>query len=178
MVLKDEHSFATQNKKARLSVEKGQMTVVKSGSGIKKDLTLLPAGVFRDAYLMVYSEDGETRRATSRRQKRSPGGGGGGGGKYHQKNLRRKSGGGGGRRGHKGRRGRTSCKRHQLYVDFSEVGWNDWIVAPPHYDAHFCHGECPFPLADHLNATNHAIVQTLVNSVNPSAVPRWVAFQF
>ena len=53
-----------------------------------------------------------------------------------------------------------------------QVGWNDWIVAPPHYDAHYCHGECPFPLADNLNATNHAIVQTLVNSVNPSAVPR------
>ena len=58
------------------------------------------------------------------------------------------------------------------YVDFAEVGWNDWIVAPPGYNAQFCHGDCPFPLADHLNATNHAIVQTMVNSVDPSAVPR------
>ena len=48
-----------------------------------------------------------------------------------------------------------------LYVDFSDVGWNDWIVAPPGYHAFYCHGECPFPLADHLNSTNHAIVQTL-----------------
>ena len=54
-----------------------------------------------------------------------------------------------------------------LTFKWLQVGWNDWIVAPPHYDAHFCHGECPFPLADHLNATNHAIVQTLVNGVNP-----------
>ena len=52
------------------------------------------------------------------------------------------------------------------------MGWNDWIVAPPGYNAQFCHGDCPFPLADHLNATNHAIVQTMVNSVDPSAVPR------
>ena len=59
-----------------------------------------------------------------------------------------------------------------LYVDFSHVGWNDWIVAPPGYDAHFCQGECNFPLADHMNATNHAIVQSMVNSMNPSAVPR------
>ena len=58
------------------------------------------------------------------------------------------------------------------YVDFAEVGWNDWIVAPPGYNAQVCHGDCPFPLADHLNATNHAIVQTMVNSVDPSAVPR------
>ncbi|XP_039594145.1 bone morphogenetic protein 2 isoform X1 [Polypterus senegalus] len=64
------------------------------------------------------------------------------------------------------KRTKFSCRRHQLYVDFSDVGWNDWIVAPPGYNAFYCQGECPFPLADHLNSTNHAIVQTLVNSVN------------
>ncbi|KAJ8341757.1 hypothetical protein SKAU_G00340480 [Synaphobranchus kaupii] len=66
---------------------------------------------------------------------------------------------------------RANCRRHSLYVDFSDVGWNDWIVAPPGYHAFYCHGECPFPLADHLNSTNHAIVQTLVNSVNTN-IPR------
>jgi len=71
------------------------------------------------------------------------------------------------------RKGRKdNCKRVPMYVDFSDVGWNDWIVAPPGYQAYHCHGECPFPLADHLNTTNHAIVQTLVNSVNPTAVPK------
>ncbi|XP_078262063.1 LOW QUALITY PROTEIN: bone morphogenetic protein 2-like [Rhinoraja longicauda] len=66
---------------------------------------------------------------------------------------------------------RSSCRRHPLYVDFNDVGWNDWIVAPPGYHAFYCQGECPFPLADHLNSTNHAIVQTLVNSVNAN-IPR------
>ncbi|XP_057679336.1 bone morphogenetic protein 2b [Corythoichthys intestinalis] len=66
---------------------------------------------------------------------------------------------------------KSSCKRHALYVDFSDVGWNEWIVAPPGYHAFYCQGECPFPLADHLNSTNHAIVQTLVNSVN-SNIPK------
>ncbi|CAB1340025.1 unnamed protein product [Coregonus sp. 'balchen'] len=66
---------------------------------------------------------------------------------------------------------KVNCRRHALYVDFSDVGWNEWIVAPPGYHAFYCHGECPFPLADHLNSTNHAIVQTLVNSVN-SNIPR------
>ncbi|XP_028828331.1 bone morphogenetic protein 4 [Denticeps clupeoides] len=65
----------------------------------------------------------------------------------------------------RGKRNRN-CRRHALYVDFNDVNWNDWIVAPPGYQAYYCHGECPFPLADHLNSTNHAIVQTLVNSVN------------
>ena len=57
-----------------------------------------------------------------------------------------------------------------MYVDFDAVGWRDWIVAPRGYDAFYCSGECRFPLPDHANATNHAIVQTLVNSINPSAV--------
>lgn len=67
---------------------------------------------------------------------------------------------------------RTTCRRHKLWVDFADVGWKDWIVAPLGYDAYYCHGDCPFPLADHMNTTNHAIIQTLVNSVNPEAVPR------
>lgn len=66
----------------------------------------------------------------------------------------------------------VQCRRHHLYVDFTDVGWNDWIVAPPGYEAFYCQGECNFPLGDHLNTTNHAVVQTLVNSVNPNAVPR------
>lgn len=67
---------------------------------------------------------------------------------------------------------REYCRRHPLYVDFADVGWNDWIVAPPGYQAYYCKGECPYPLSDNLNATNHAIVQTLINSINPSSVPK------
>ncbi|CAH1408317.1 unnamed protein product [Nezara viridula] len=73
---------------------------------------------------------------------------------------------------HRRKDGREICRRHPLYVNFKAVGWDDWIVAPPGYDAYYCHGDCPFPLADHLNSTNHAIVQTLVHSVNPNAVPK------
>ncbi|XP_037072989.1 bone morphogenetic protein 2-A-like [Pollicipes pollicipes] len=65
----------------------------------------------------------------------------------------------------------NECERRRLYVDFADVGWDNWIVAPPGYDAYFCHGECSqFPLPAHLNATNHAIVQTLVH-LKGSAVP-------
>jgi len=101
--------------------------------------------------LLIYSDDG---RGTPVRTKRSA---------KPRRKHRRKNG---------SHRQNRNCRRHKLYVDFQDVGWNDWIVAPPGYHAYFCHGECPFPMADHLNSTNHAIVQTLVNSVNPSAVPR------
>ncbi|XP_066560190.1 bone morphogenetic protein 16 [Amia ocellicauda] len=66
---------------------------------------------------------------------------------------------------------KARCKRHPLYVDFKDVGWNKWIVAPSGYHAFFCLGECRFPLTDHMNSSSHAMVQTLVNSVN-GKVPR------
>ena len=65
-----------------------------------------------------------------------------------------------------------NCQRRPLYVNFSDVHWNDWIVAPEGYQAFYCKGNCPFPLPEHLNNTNHAIVQTLVHSVQGDAVPR------
>lgn len=63
------------------------------------------------------------------------------------------------------------CRRHRLFVDFKEVGWNDWIVAPSGYHAFYCSGECQFPLADHMNTSSHAVVQTMLNSIN-SRVPK------
>lgn len=71
------------------------------------------------------------------------------------------------------RKQRSPCKRHSMYVDFNDVGWSDWIVAPGGYDAFYCAGECPYPLPPHMNTTNHAIMQTLVNNMNPGgSVPK------
>jgi len=48
----------------------------------------------------------------------------------------------------------------------------DWIIAPDGYAAFYCGGECTFPLGTQMNATNHAIVQTLVHLTRKYAVPR------
>ncbi|XP_051170680.1 bone morphogenetic protein 10-like [Leptopilina boulardi] len=61
------------------------------------------------------------------------------------------------------RRRRNSCRRRPLYVDFSLIAYDEWVVAPPGYEAYQCTGKCFFPLADHLSPTKHAIVQTLVH---------------
>uniref|UniRef100_A0A3Q2YAS5 Inhibin subunit beta Aa n=1 Tax=Hippocampus comes TaxID=109280 RepID=A0A3Q2YAS5_HIPCM len=37
---------------------------------------------------------------------------------------------------------RVCCKRH-FYVNFKDIGWNDWIIAPGGYHANYCEGECP-----------------------------------
>ncbi|XP_049739165.1 bone morphogenetic protein 6 [Elephas maximus indicus] len=67
---------------------------------------------------------------------------------------------------------RTACRKHELYVSFQDLGWQDWIIAPKGYAANYCDGECSFPLNAHMNATNHAIVQTLVHLMNPEYVPK------
>lgn len=105
--------------------------------------------------LLAYTDDGRHKsrsiRDVSNRSKRAGG--------HHRRTHRRKN-------------NEEICRRHSLYVDFADVGWSDWIVAPPGYDAFYCHGRCPFPIAEHLNSTNHAVVQTLVNSINPGKVPK------
>uniref|UniRef100_A0A0A9VRZ3 Protein 60A n=1 Tax=Lygus hesperus TaxID=30085 RepID=A0A0A9VRZ3_LYGHE len=65
-----------------------------------------------------------------------------------------------------------SCQIQSLFVNFKDLEWQDWIIAPVGYSAYYCSGECNFPLNAHMNATNHAIVQTLVNLINPLKVPR------
>lgn len=97
--------------------------------------------------LLSYTQDTRQRTTLSRRVRRK-----------RKANRRRKS-------------KRKNCKRQNLYVDFKSVSWDDWIVAPHGYHAFYCSGECPFPLAEHMNATNHAIVQTLVNAVEPLLAP-------
>lgn len=38
--------------------------------------------------------------------------------------------------------GVTECCREQFYVNFEEIGWNDWILHPTGYHAYFCRGSC------------------------------------
>uniref|UniRef100_A0A8C1WF93 Growth/differentiation factor 6-A-like n=1 Tax=Cyprinus carpio TaxID=7962 RepID=A0A8C1WF93_CYPCA len=78
---------------------------------------------------------------------------------------------GGGSGGKGGGRRRTRCSRKPLHVNFKELGWDDWIIAPLDYEAYHCEGLCDFPLRSHLEPTNHAIIQTLMNSMDPESTP-------
>ncbi|XP_037708793.1 protein decapentaplegic isoform X1 [Drosophila subpulchrella] len=113
--------------------------------------------------LFTYTDDGRHKARSIRDVSGGEAGGGGGKGGRNKRQPRRPA----RRKNHD-----DTCRRHSLYVDFSDVGWDDWIVAPLGYDAYYCHGKCPFPLADHFNSTNHAVVQTLVNNMNPGKVPK------
>lgn len=58
------------------------------------------------------------------------------------------------------------CQRTPLYIDFKEIGWDSWIIAPPGYDAYECRGVCNYPLIEHLTTTKHAMIQALVHLKN------------
>lgn len=73
---------------------------------------------------------------------------------------------------HPGDHNPKSCQIQTLYVSFKDLKWQDWIIAPDGYGAFYCSGECNFPLNAHMNATNHAIVQTLVHLMHPTKVPK------
>lgn len=58
-----------------------------------------------------------------------------------------------------------------MRVEFAELGWSDWMFGPTGYDAYRCGGRCDLPLADHMNASGHAVVQALYHHWNPAATP-------
>ncbi|XP_029019919.1 bone morphogenetic protein 10 [Betta splendens] len=64
------------------------------------------------------------------------------------------------------------CKKQSLYVEFKDIGWDSWILAPTGYDAFECTGICSFPLTKHVTPTKHAIVQTLVSINSPQKASR------
>ncbi|XP_068602960.1 bone morphogenetic protein 8A [Brachionichthys hirsutus] len=68
--------------------------------------------------------------------------------------------------------GGQPCKKHELYVSFSDLGWKDWVLAPTGYPAYYCDGECFYPLGSCMNATNHALIQQVVHLLKPDEVPK------
>ncbi len=63
------------------------------------------------------------------------------------------------------------CRLVQYEVNFESLGW-DWIMAPSKYSMNLCQGECnSMPLAQHMNASNHAVIQNLYHSILPDKIP-------
>ncbi|XP_044514566.1 embryonic growth/differentiation factor 1-like isoform X1 [Gracilinanus agilis] len=63
------------------------------------------------------------------------------------------------------------CKARQLYINFRDVGWHNWIIAPRGFMANYCQGHCFFPTATKISSFNHAVMQSLMHSVAPTTTP-------
>ncbi|XP_051538639.1 inhibin beta A chain-like [Myxocyprinus asiaticus] len=56
---------------------------------------------------------------------------------------------------------RVCCKR-QFYVNFKDIGWNDWIIAPSGYHANYCEGDCPSHIAS-ITGNSLSFHSTVIN---------------
>ncbi|XP_060096958.1 growth/differentiation factor 10 [Heteronotia binoei] len=72
----------------------------------------------------------------------------------------------------------TVCSRRYMKVDFADIGWNEWVLAPKSFDAYYCAGSCKFPMPKIVRPSNHATLQSIVRAVGiipgipePACVP-------
>lgn len=54
------------------------------------------------------------------------------------------------------------CCKRQFYVNFKDIGWNDWIIAPSGYHANYCEGDCPNHMAS-LGGSSLSFHSTVIN---------------
>ncbi|KAI3363164.1 hypothetical protein L3Q82_011815 [Scortum barcoo] len=57
------------------------------------------------------------------------------------------------------------CSRRNLRVDFADIGWSEWVIAPKAFDAYYCAGTCGFPMPKVTKPSNHATIQSIVRAV-------------
>nr|CAA62333.1 inhibin/activin bC subunit [Mus musculus]CAA62347.1 inhibin/activin bC [Mus musculus]prf//2208328A inhibin/activin beta-c [Mus musculus] len=62
--------------------------------------------------------------------------------------------------------GSRMCCRQEFFVDFREIGWNDWIIQPEGYAMNFCTGQCPLHVAGMpgISASFHTAVLNLLKA--------------
>lgn len=50
--------------------------------------------------------------------------------------------------------GQTSgCCREPFYVNFTEIGWDSWILEPTGYNAYYCKGKCDLSYTRNLHSS-------------------------
>ncbi|KAM9459825.1 inhibin beta A chain-like [Salvelinus alpinus] len=62
------------------------------------------------------------------------------------------------------------CCKRQFYVNFKDIGWNDWIIAPPGYHANYCEGDCPSHVAS-ITGSSLSFHSTVINHYRMRGYP-------
>ncbi|NXM01829.1 INHBC protein, partial [Tyrannus savana] len=64
-----------------------------------------------------------------------------------------------------------TCCRQEFFVDFKEIGWEDWIIQPEGYHMNYCAGLCPLHMAGipGLAASFHTAVLNRIKAASAAA---------
>ena len=72
----------------------------------------------------------------------------------------------------KGKRTINPCQMKSYFVNFSHIGWDQWVFSPTGFNMNFCEGSCSYnPIASHLEPTNHAVFQQMYHSKGSNVRP-------
>ncbi|KAI1302388.1 Inhibin beta B chain [Halotydeus destructor] len=63
----------------------------------------------------------------------------------------------------------TSCCRESFYVNFTQIGWDNWILQPQGYFANYCKGKCDLSHARYHHTT---VVQKYPSIISLCCSPR------
>jgi len=62
-----------------------------------------------------------------------------------------------------------SCCREHFYVNFTHIGWDNWILQPTGYSANYCRGQCDLSHARYHHTT---VVQKYPSTISLCCSPR------
>ena len=64
------------------------------------------------------------------------------------------------------------CHEVLFSVDFVELNWHDWVIAPQSFESKRCEGSCLLNVMANIpNTTFHALIQSLQNFVTDGQYP-------
>ncbi|XP_074604373.1 growth/differentiation factor 8-like [Brevipalpus obovatus] len=63
----------------------------------------------------------------------------------------------------------STCCRESFYVNFTQIGWDNWIVSPSGYFANYCKGKCDISSARYHHTT---VVHKFSSIINLCCSPR------
>ena len=55
-----------------------------------------------------------------------------------------------------------TCQRSDFFINFSDLGWNNWILSPSGYEAGRCTRHCHAPLSVDTMPTNYARIMSVL----------------